>query len=55
MAIADDDRFAPAERQQDEQRHADHRDAHVQQQFVGLLRRGLAVVAGDGHLRRPPE
>ena len=47
---ADDERLAPAQRQQDEQRHADHRDAHVEQQLVGLLLRRLAVVAGDGHL-----
>ena len=45
---ADDARFAPAERQPDQQRHADHRDAHVQQQFVGFLRGGFAVVARDG-------
>ena len=49
---ADDDRLAPAQRQEDEQRDADHRDAHVEQQFVGLLLRRLAVVAGDGDLRR---
>ena len=35
---------------QDEQRHADDRDAHVQQQFVGFLRRGFAVVARDRDL-----
>ena len=44
----DDGRFAPAEREQDEQRHADDGDAHVQEQFVGFLRGGLAVVARDG-------
>ena len=43
----DDDRLAPAEGEEDQQRHAEDGDAHVQQQFVGFLRRRLAVVAGD--------
>ena len=42
-----DSRFAPAEREPDEERHADDRDAHVEQQLVRFLRRGLAVVARD--------
>ena len=44
----DDARLAPAEREPDEQRNADDGDAHVQQQLVRFLRRGLAVVARDG-------
>ena len=42
---ADDAGLAPAERQPDQHHHADHRDAHVQQQFVGFLGRGFAVIA----------
>jgi hypothetical protein len=44
-----DERFAPAEEEQDQQGHAEDRDAHVQQQLVALLGGGVAVVAGDGH------
>ncbi len=42
--------FPPPQHQQDQDRHAHHRDAHVEEQLVGFLRRGLAVVAGNGHL-----
>ena len=45
----DDARFAPAEREPDEKRHADDGDAHVEQQFVRFLRRRFAVVARDGN------
>ena len=34
-----DARLAPAEHQRDQERHADHGDAHVEEQFVGFLRR----------------
>jgi len=44
-----DERFAPAEEKQDEQRHAEDGDAHVQQQFVALFGGGVAVVARDRH------
>jgi hypothetical protein len=43
----DDAALPPAEREPDEDRHAENGDAHVQQQLVGFLRRGLAVVARD--------
>ena len=46
----DDERFAPAQRQQDQQRHAEHGDAHVPEQFVGFLLRRQAVIPRDGHL-----
>ena len=39
----------PAQRQPNQDRHAEHRDAHVQQQLVGFLRRRLAIVAGNAH------
>jgi hypothetical protein len=40
-----DERLAPAEEEQDEQRDAEDREAHVQQQLVGFLAGGGAVVA----------
>jgi hypothetical protein len=43
-----DERFAPAEEQQDQHGHAEDRDPHVQQQLVGFFRGGRAVVARDG-------
>ena len=43
----DDGRFAPAEREPDEKRHADNGEAHVKQEFVRFFRRRLAVVARD--------
>ncbi len=46
---ANDAGLAPAERQPDQDHHPGHGDAHVQEKFVGLLRGGLAVVAGDAH------
>ncbi len=46
----DDDRLAPAEEEQDQEGHAEDGDAHVQQQFVRFLGRGLAVVPSDGDL-----
>ncbi|GIX31690.1 MAG: hypothetical protein KatS3mg124_2162 [Porticoccaceae bacterium] len=45
-----DARLAPAEGQPEQERHAEHGDAHVQQQFVRFFRRRFAVVAGDGDL-----
>ena len=45
-----DQRFAPAEEQQDQHGHPEHGDTHVQEQLVALLGGGVAVVAGDGHL-----
>ncbi len=47
---ANDHRFAPAEREKDQQRHANDGDAHVEEEFVGLFLSRLAVVAGDGDL-----
>ena len=43
-----DQRFAKAQRDGDEQAHRNHRDEHVQQQFVRFLLRGFAVVPRDG-------
>ena len=43
-------RLAPAEEDPDEHRDRERRDEQVEHQLVGLLARGLAVVAGDVHL-----
>ena len=43
----DDDAFAPADDEADEDDDGDRRKAEVEQELVGLLVRGLAVVAGD--------
>ena len=43
--------FAPAQRQRDQQRDRKRRDEQVLQQFVGLVLRGLAIVAGDGDVQ----
>ena len=40
-------RLASAEHEPDERRHREHRQQHVPQQFVTLLRGRLTVVAGD--------
>ena len=45
-----DERFAPAQREQNQQRHADDGDEHVPEQFVGFLLRRHAVIPRDGHL-----
>ena len=45
-----DDGFAPAQREQNQQRHADHGDEHVPEQFVGFFLRRQAVISRDGHL-----
>ena len=42
--------LSPAQDQGDQQADAGHRQAHVEQQLVGLLPGRLAVVAGHGHL-----
>ena len=39
--------FPPSQSQPDEQRHADHGKAHVQEELVGFFGSRLAVVAGD--------
>ena len=43
-----DQRFAPAEEKQNQNRDAEDGDAHVQEQLVALLCGGVAVVARDG-------
>jgi hypothetical protein len=45
-----DERFAPAQHEQDQKRHAHHREQHVPEQFVGFVLRRQTVVAGDGDL-----
>ena len=47
-------RLAPAQREPDEHGHPGHGDKHVQQQLVGFLGGGLAVVSSDGdpHIAR---
>ena len=49
MASEHDQRLAEAQRERDQQADRDHRDHHVEQQFVRFLGRGLAVVARDVH------
>ena len=44
-------RFAPAERERDQQRDRKRRQQQVLQQFVGLVLGGLAVVARDGDIQ----
>ena len=46
--------LTPPQGQPDEQRDADHRDTHVEQELVGFLGGRLTVVAGDRdrHIRR---
>ncbi len=43
--------LAAAEREPDQDADRDDREEHVPEQFVRLVRGGLAVVARDGHLR----
>ncbi len=43
----DHQRFAHAQRESDEHADRDHGDEHVEQQFVGFFRCGLAVMARD--------
>ena len=47
MASEHDQRFAEPQRDGDQDAHRDHGDQHVEQQFVGFLGGGLAVVARD--------
>ena len=44
-------RFAPAEREGNQQRHRERRQEQVLQQFVGFVFRRLAVIAGDGDVQ----
>ena len=45
-----DERFAPAEKQKDEDCHAEDGDAHVEEKLVAFLGGGVTVVAGDGEV-----
>ena len=45
-----DERLPPAKHKPDQQRHRDDGEEHVPEQLVRLLRGGLTVVAGDGHV-----
>ena len=44
-------RFAPAERERDQQRDRKRGQQQVLQQFVGFLLGGLAIVARDGDVQ----
>ena len=45
-----DERFTPAQRQQNQQGHAHYGDEHVPEQLIGFLLRRQAVISRDGHL-----
>ena len=45
-----DRRLAPAKRQPDQRRDREDREQHMPQQFVALVGRRLAIVAGDGEV-----
>ena len=45
-----DDGFAPAQHEQDQKRHAYHREQHVPEQFVGFILSRQTIVPRDGDL-----